>query len=170
MHVCLDVGYESDHALAACVAFQQWDDSSPTQELTLRVTNVRDYISGQFYERELPCLLAVLGRLNCVPETIVVDGHVRLDDAGCAGLGMHLFLELHRTTPVIGVAKSSFTGLTNAVTITRGTSSRPLFITAAGMSDQAAADRILQMHGPCRIPTMLSLVDQLSRGRQGNTD
>jgi deoxyribonuclease V len=39
-----------------------------------------------------------------------------------------------------------------------------LFITAAGVSLERAADYIKAMHGPFRLPTLLKRVDQLCRG------
>jgi len=42
-----------------------------------------------------------------------------------------------------------------------------LYVTAAGMRLQEAADRIQRMHGPHRIPTLLKRVDTLARGSAG---
>jgi deoxyinosine 3'endonuclease (endonuclease V) len=126
VNVCLDVGYFAGGATAACVVFNDWRDSEASRSVTVHVDEVRDYVPGHFYQRELPCLLAVLEKLNNSPTTIIVDGHVRLDDTGRPGLGLHLYDKLDRTTPVIGVAKSSFRGLTDAVAILRGDSDRPL--------------------------------------------
>ena len=163
VHICLDVGYFADGAIAACVAFEDWGDAEAIGTETVYIDEVHDYIPGRFYQRELPCLLAVLDKLDYSPTTIVVDGHVRLDASGTPGLGLHLYDKLNQRTPVIGVAKSSFRGLTDAATILRGDSDRPLFITAAGLSDCDAASLIKNMHGSHRIPTLLRLVDQLSR-------
>jgi len=164
MHVCLDVGYRHRSATVACVTFADWTDPAPSFSTTERFERVHDYIPGQFYRRELPCLLAVLGKLQDPPQTIVVDGQVHLDDSGRAGLGLRLFDELKGAVPFIGVAKSAFHALTKAVCIHRGNSSRPLYVTAAGVLCDEAAGCIRQMHGPFRIPTMLRLVDELSRG------
>lgn len=165
MHVALDVGYPNRGALAACVGFLDWTDAEPDLTLTAQIPEVEEYVPGQFYQRELPCLLAVLKKLEDTPDTIVIDGQVHLDDAEKPGLGMHLFEALNREVPVIGVAKSSFRGLTRAIEVYRGGSERPLFVTAAGMSDRDAADRIQQMRGEFRIPTLLKKVDQMSRGQ-----
>ena len=48
-------------------------------------------------------------------------------------------------------------------TIVRGESKNPLFITSEGIAVDEAAKLIQSMHGEFRIPTMLKLVDQLSR-------
>ncbi len=67
---------------------------------------------------------------------------------------------------VFGVAKSRFVGAVDAVPVTRGRSSRPLFVTAAGMDPEEAAEKIRIMHGAYRIPTMLKLADRLCRERE----
>lgn len=163
MHVCLDVAYEEDQARAAAVAFADWQDGAPSATYVAIIGAAAPYVSGQFFERELPCLLAVLEKLDAPPETVVIDGYVRLDDAGRPGLGMHLHRRLGGQTAVIGVAKSPFAGLT-CTAVLRGGSQRPLHITAAGMPEREAAERIAQMHGPRRLPTMIRLADRLSRG------
>ena len=63
---------------------------------------------------------------------LVVDGYTDLDPGGRPGLGAHAHAEFG--IPVIGVAKSRFRTATHAVPVMRGSSARPLFITAAGMS------------------------------------
>jgi deoxyribonuclease V len=65
--------------------------------------------------------------------------------------------------PVIGVAKSAFRTAIHAVPILRGTSARPLFVTAAGMPRDDAADLIRHMAGSFRLPDALRLVDALAR-------
>jgi deoxyribonuclease V len=62
---------------------------------------------------------------------------------------------------VIGVAKSRFRTATHAVPILRG-SSRPLFVTAAGMPAADAADLVRQMTGRYRLPDALRRADTLA--------
>ena len=164
-HICIDVGYGETSALAACVVFERFDLGQPQDEFTVTIGKVNDYVPGRFFERELPCIMAIVEQLDFTPATIVVDSHVRLNNDGSRlGLGGHLFNELNGEVPIIGAAKSSFRGLTNAIEIYRGTSDRPLFVTAAGMDELQAARLIQTMHGTHRIPTLLKRVDQLSRG------
>ncbi len=94
---------------------------------------------------------------------VVVDGYVWLDGVSVAGLGAHLYQALAGKVAVIGVAKRRFAGAGAAVEVVRGRSIRPLFITAAGMSAQTAAEHVRSMHGPNRIPTLLKRVDSLCR-------
>ena len=123
----------------------------------------RPYAPGAFYERELPCLLAVLGKVGGSLDVVVIDGYVWLSGDGRPGLGAHLHKELGGETAVVGVAKSSFDGAAFAEAVLRGKSARPLFVTAAGIPAPTAADWIRAMHGPHRIPTLLKRVDRLCR-------
>ena len=61
----------------------------------------------------------------------MVDGYADLETVGLPGLGAHAYAEFG--IPVIGVAKSRFRTATHAVPVVRGSSGRPLFVTAAGM-------------------------------------
>lgn len=167
----LDVGYTVRHGVesgrCAVVAFESWASRVPIREVTFDVRPVAPYVSGRLYERELPCLIAGLDALRRETveielTTVVVDGNVRLDPQGRPGLGMHLYRELAEQLPVVGVAKTAFRGL-DAVEVLRGKSSKPLFVTAAGMDERVAARKVAGMHGPHRIPTMLRRADQLSR-------
>jgi deoxyribonuclease V len=94
---------------------------------------------------------------------VVVDAYVWLaDDA--PGLGARLHEALGEAVPVVGVAKTSFRGATRAVQLLRGTSTQPLYVTAAEMSAETAATHVASMHGAHRIPALLRRVDQLARG------
>jgi deoxyribonuclease V len=162
MKACVDVHYAGSTAIAACVVFTDWRDSEPHSEHLSRIDGIAPYEPGRFFRRELPCIASVLATLPAPPDLVIIDGYVWLDDAR-PGLGAHLFDALARTTPVIGVAKTAFRGVTTARAITRGRSASPLFITAAGMSVDDAAECIRKMHGAYRMPTLLSHVDRLSR-------
>jgi deoxyribonuclease V len=101
-----------------------------------RGTRVAPYRPGEFYLRELPALRAVLARLSGLG-LLMVDGYADLDPDGRAGPGAHVHAEFG--IPVIGVAKSRFCAATRAVPVLRGSSVRPLFVTAAGMPAADAA-------------------------------
>jgi deoxyribonuclease V len=163
MIACVDVDYRADHAVAACVLFRDWLDAVPEAVWTHRVAPVAPYQPGQFYRRELPCLLAVLApRLDEIG-TVVVDGYVWLGDERSPGLGAHLYEALGRKVAVIGVAKTCFHSAGAAKAVLRGDSRRPLFVTAAGLDLITAAACVRRMHGGYRIPTLLRRVDQCCR-------
>jgi deoxyribonuclease V len=158
----VDVDYRDAGAVAACVLARAWADECPAAELVEPIAHVEPYEPGRFYRRELPCLLAVLGRVTDPLAAVVVDGYIWLGD-GRPGLGAHLYDALGRAVPVVGVAKTRFAPA-DAVEVARNGSRRPLFVTAAGLPAAEAARHVAAMPGPYRIPTLLRRVDQLCRG------
>jgi deoxyribonuclease V len=162
MIACVDADYRDRAARAACVLLPDWAAPEPRCEHVACLSGVAPYEPGRFYLRELPCLLAVLGAAGKTPEVVVIDGYVWLDAAGTPGLGGHLYEALARQAAVVGVAKTRY-ACTPAAYVLRGGSQRPLYVTAAGMDPDAAADHVRAMHGPYRIPTMLKRADQLAR-------
>lgn len=163
MIACVDVDYQDVGAVAACVCFERWNANTPTSESTVQVGDVEPYEPGQFFRRELPCILAVLKSLPDSPQVVIIDGYVWLGKQR-PGLGAHLYEALDKQVTVIGVAKTQFAGAEPVAQVTRGRSSVPLFVTAVGIAVADAASNIKAMHGPHRIPTMLKRVDQLCRG------
>ena len=116
--------------------------------------------ASQFSLRELPALRAVLRGVTGLV-LLIVDGYADLDPGGRPGLGAHAHAALG--IPVIGVAKSRFRAATHAVPVLRGTSARPLFVTAAGMARADAADLVRRMAGRHRLPDALRRADALAR-------
>ena len=141
--------------LAADAAF-----SARLTERIVFVPEVAPYRPGEFYLRELPPLRAVLDGVRGLG-LLVIDGYADLDPAGRPGLGAHAHAEFG--VPVIGVAKSAFRTATHAVPVLRGTATRPLFVTAAGMRRTEAADLVRRMAGRFRVPDALRRADALAR-------
>ena len=164
MIACMDVDYRETGGVAACVCFQAWSDGTSASESVVQIRDVAPYQSGQFFRRELPCILAVLKSLPESPEVVIVDGYVWLG-VRQPGLGAHLYEALGRRIAVIGVAKTRFVRAEPVEPILRGRSRCPLYVTAAGMDLAEAAGHIQAMHGPYRIPTLLKRVGQLGRGK-----
>jgi deoxyribonuclease V len=162
MIACLDVHYFGSSAASACVRFAGWEAREPAAERIQVVRPIEPYQPGQFYRRELPCLLAVL-KADPLPECAVVDGYVWLDGQGRAGLGAHLFEALERRVAVVGVAKTAFAGAAHAVAVLRPGSRRPLYVTAAGLESQEASRLVARMAGAHRIPSMLGRADAIAR-------
>ena len=159
----LDVHYFATHAQAACVVASGWSDAEPLAEYTAIHESPADYEPGAFFKRELPPLLTVLGRLPALPSVLLVDGYVWLDQDR-PGLGYHLQQALAPQPIVVGVAKTSFAGNRAALPVLRN-SSKPLFVTAIGISVEVAAEHIRDMAGQYRIPALLRRADQLAKGR-----
>ena len=164
--LAVDVHYSNSHAVVAGVGFAEWGDDIASSSYTSFIDKVDDYCPGEFYKRELPCILQLLAEHELSPEYILVDGYVDLDSGSRPGLGRHLYDTLQHQVKVIGVAKKPFQGITRESEIYRGTSNKPLFITCAGVRLAAAKTLVQSMHGEHRIPTLLKLVDRLSRKQQ----
>jgi deoxyribonuclease V len=161
--LAVDVGYNERAAQAAGVLFNRWDSEAPAREVKVEIGQVAEYVPGQFYLRELPCILELLARLDAEPDCIVIDGYVGLGEEQRPGLGHHLWISLGCRIPVIGVAKTYFHGTPAQSELYRGASARPLYVTSAGMPLDEAKGHIINMHGAYRVPTLLKAVDALSR-------
>ena len=168
MIAAVDVNYlDETTAVAAAVVFKEFTDTAHVAQYTAQVTDFGSYIPGKFYQRELPGIVVVLEKISEQIETVIIDGYVVLDDHR-PGLGYHLWQHLGGQTAVIGVAKSQFTGA-HPVTIIRGQSHRPLYITALGIDQDVAAEHILHMAGAYRIPSLIRHADHLAKESARNT-
>ena len=144
-----DVHYlEDGRASAAAVRFSDYSDAEPAAVYTQVLSGAADYLPGEFYRRELPGILSLLQTFDQAPDEMIVDGYVTLGNR--PGLGQHLFTTFNGKIPVIGVAKSRFEGALGTE-VYRGRSTRPLYVAAAGMDPEKAAERIRMMHGSYRI-------------------
>jgi deoxyribonuclease V len=163
----IDVGYFGNEALAAAVLFSKWEQGEADLVCTSKISGIVSYASGEFYLRELPCILAVLKKLNPLPNLVIVDGYVCLDESLRPGLGAHLHDALRRQCAVVGVAKSCYFKGRNVAEVMRGRSRKPLFVTSVGVDIEQAARGVRNMHGKNRIPTLLAKADRLSRSLSG---
>ncbi|MCR9142404.1 MAG: endonuclease V [bacterium] len=188
MKLAVDVLYRENRAQVAAILFADWADPGPLRTEVLEMQVESDYVPGEFYRRELPCIRNILADRFAGDELqhIVIDGFVYLDQNRRAGLGAHLYRELNGplaskrnseiaskengSISVIGVAKTAFHGMQPHATETdfyrtvrRGESQTPLYITATGLDLDAAADAIQSMHGKYRMPTLLKQLDRLTR-------
>ena len=159
MILAIDVDYREDHAVAAGVMFESWAAETPVSVYHTFIESVEDYVSGQFYKRELPCIQALLRQHDLAPKCIVVDGFVVLGAEQKPGLGMYLYNALEQKIPVVGVAKKSFAGVDGDAEIYRGESSKALFVSAVGIELKEAKMHIKNMHGKFRLPNLLKLAD-----------
>lgn len=157
----VDVHYPAHGgARAAAVLAADPSFSHVLAELTATVPQVPPYRQREFYLRELPPLRAVLREVADL-SLLVVDGYVDLDAQGRPGLGAHAHAAFG--VPVIGVAKTAFPTATHALLVLRGKSARPLFITAAGMPLDEAAELVSNMAGRFRLPDVMRRADALAR-------
>lgn len=168
MIYAFDTFYQENTAKTACIGFEDW----PSNEILFSKIMIRcideDYISGQFYKRELPCILEFMDDLQIAEnDIIVIDGYVLLDDHGKLGLGGYLFEHIGGKNPVIGVAKSNFQTIVHQKKeILRGSSTKPLYVSAMGINLEFASECIKQMAGDFRIPDLLKKLDMLTKARE----
>jgi deoxyribonuclease V len=159
--VAVDVHYlGSGGARAAAVVAADARFCGVVAERTEVLGEALPYRPGEFYLRELPPIRAVLSGLSGL-DLLVVDGYADLDPGGRPGLGAHAHAEFG--IPVIGVAKFAFRTATHAVPVLRGTSVRPLFVTAAGMPRDEAAELVRRIAGQHRLPDAMRRADKLAR-------
>jgi deoxyribonuclease V len=86
----------------------------------------------------------------------------RPDCGVCAAVDVH-YLRTGGARAAAVLAKSRFRTATHAVPVVRGSSGRPLFVTAAGMLAADAADLVRHMTGQYRLPDALRRADTLAR-------
>lgn len=164
MILAVDVHYRDSFAKAVGILFN-WNDEHPQKVIIKILKNIEEYIPGEFYKRELPCILEVLKELDLSEiESILVDGHVYVDNQKRNGLGAHLYKELNEKIPIIGVAKTSFQpNMQTVKSIYRGESTKPLFISVIGIDLMKSVDNIRNMKGEYRIPTVLKELDRITK-------
>lgn len=168
MNLVFDTYYfDHDKANTICLAFENWESAVPDYEFSEIKEGVEEYIPGQFYKRELPCILSLLEKGKTQIEDIsciVIDGFVYVDDHMKPGLGKHLYDALDSEIPIIGVAKTNFAAVERyKLPLKRRNSNTPLYISSVGIDMNTAYDLIKKMHGEHRIPTLLKKVDTLTR-------
>lgn len=157
----VDVHYpDAGGARAALVVGDSATFGTVTEEHVAELSTVDAYTPGLFFMRELPAILAALAETADL-DVVIVDGYVDLDPSGRKGLGA--YLRDHVRSVVVGVAKSRFGTATHALPVHRGGSTRPLYVTAAGIDPAEAAAMVSAMAGPHRIPDALRRVDRLAR-------
>ncbi|KAF2333260.1 endonuclease V [Flavobacterium daemonense] len=165
MILAFDTYYYDNKAKTICIEFTEWNQEKDFKVHTEIIDNVSEYIPGEFYKRELPCILSLLNKIDLKEDTIIiVDGFVYLDDDKKYGLGGHLYEKLNREIPIIGVAKTNFASIEkDKKTLLRGDSKKPLFVTSIGIDLEDAFQKIESMAGEFRIPTLLKEMDRLTK-------
>lgn len=157
MIYCLDVLYRDDSAQVACIGFKTWTDEEPSYQKLVHVPGpLEPYVPGQFYKRELPCLLLGLEGLIDI-DTAIVDSHVWL---GLDQPGLDYKLHESLSVPVVGIAKTKYLD-SPCSEVFRGQATKPLYVDSVNVVD--APELVRQMWGPYRIPYLIKLADSLSR-------
>lgn len=165
MILAFDTYYYSEKAKTVGLLFDTWEAEEPVEVFTEILDDVSEYIPGEFYKKELPCITSLLKKTGLDNiDYIVVDGYALLDDEGKYGLGGHLYNYLEEKIPVIGVGKTNFRTVEKSKReVFRGKSEKPLYVTAVGVDVDEASDYIKNMHGEYRMPTLLKQLDVLTK-------
>ena len=163
MLIAIDVFYRDDKGFSSGILFETWSAKNAVAEITATIDKVSPYIPGQFYLRELPCIEAILSRVDTPLSGIIIDGYVVLGPEERPGLGMELYRRLDPKTPIIGLAKSAFHGVPDKMKLFRGSSTRPLYVSAAGVGLDEAKACIACMAGNHRIPDLVQRADALCK-------
>ncbi len=163
MILAVDVAYRKDAAIVGGILFRNWTADKPVKELVISCAVPDNYMPGQFYRRELPCIAALLEQVPEKLDCIIIDGFVYLGSDREPGLGKHLRDILDEEVAVIGVAKTEFSETPESCEVLRGKSKNPLYVTADGINEERAKFLIKSMHGEDRIPTLLKYVDRLCK-------
>lgn len=165
MILAFDTYYFDGKAKTVCLEFTEWNQSENFKVHTEIIDNVAEYIPGEFYKRELPCILSLLNKIDLKKiEVIIVDGFVYLDDEKKYGLGGHLYEKLNQEIPIIGVAKTNFASIEkDKRSLFRGDSQKPLYVTAIGIELDDAFQNVESMAGEFRMPTLLKEMDRLTK-------
>lgn len=165
MIVAIDVHYRENEAKIVCLELDNWTDNVSSKTHIVYKRDVADYESGAFYKRELPCIIDIMEYVDLeMVECIIVDSYVYLDNEGKKGLGCYVFEHFEGKIPVVGVAKTSFHDNTkNVRPVLRGSSASPLFVTSIGIDVGVAVKHVVSMAGEFRMPTILKLLDTLTK-------
>ncbi|WP_338083382.1 endonuclease V [Flavobacterium azizsancarii] len=163
--LAFDTYYFDGKAKTVCLEFTEWNQSENFKVHTEIIGNVEEYIPGEFYRRELPCIISLLNQFDLKDiDFIIVDGFVYLDDEMKYGLGGYLYEKLNKEIPIIGVAKTNFASIEkNKRILLRGDSKKPLFVTAIGIDLDDAFEKVESMAGEFRMPTLLKEMDRLTK-------
>ncbi|HMV43460.1 MAG TPA: endonuclease V [Leptospiraceae bacterium] len=157
-----DVYYFEAYANGCCVVFKKEKEEKVLSEYSKKIEETSEYIPGEFYKRELPCILRTFDLIEEEIDIIILDSFVWLEE-GKKGLGGYLYEALEKKIPVIGVAKTYFRSVSSYKELYRGVSKKPLYISSIGIDLNYAFDLIQSLEGEYRIPNVLKRVDQLSR-------
>jgi deoxyribonuclease V len=188
--IAIDTYYYKDRAKTVGVIFNEWTDDSPEKIITSWLSSDKygPYIPGEFYKRELPCIMNLLDKVPDILDydAIILDGLARLpiinESDPVEGLGVHLEKALDEKYPnfrnnnphdkdkiygpaIIGVAKSPFSGCdkdSGIVKLYRGQAKTPLYINTTWFKESAskAGENIKSMAGDYRIPKLLKILDK----------
>lgn len=165
MVAVIDVDYGKEEASTAGIFAEKADSAKSCGFIRIKTKIYNEYKSGQFYKRELPCVQAVLKRINLAfVDLVIVDGYA---DFGTDKTPLGKFVYERNKIPIIGIAKKQcqYCILENTE-VFRGNSHNPLFVTSYGISQEEAKNIVKRMSGEYRLPYLVKLADACARGHE----
>lgn len=163
MKLAIKVERVGDGAVAAALAFDDWDAPEASKVYSTRIAQVDKPARGTLDLHELHCVLQLLHEHALAPDVIVIDGFVHLDAQETPGWGRHLHQALGGRVAIIGVSKKAMPGGPAQFQVFREEEAQPLVVTCVGIDIGAAKARLRTMHGKRRVPTLLKLVARLAK-------
>ncbi|MCP5150127.1 MAG: deoxyribonuclease V [Ectothiorhodospiraceae bacterium] len=114
----VDVGFTAGgRTTRAAVSVLAYPSLEPVEDALAEVPTAFPYVPGLLSFREIPAVMAALGRLRVRPDLLLCDGHGR---AHPRRFGLASHLGLLADLPSIGVAKTRLIGLHGPVPERRG--------------------------------------------------
>lgn len=174
MILAFDTYYYDGYSYTVCGAFESWN----SEKVKFFVSNRRkgidaEYIPGELYKRELPCIMQCLSHIKIDNVTsMVVDGFAWVvDEEGnqVPGLGKRLqdavLKEYGKNISVIGIAKNPYhKKIPNCEEVYRGISKKPLYVTCTENAFvNHYAINVELMFGEFRIPDIIKSIDTRTR-------
>ena len=174
MILAFDTYYCDGYSYTVCGAFESWN----SEKVKFFVSNRRkgidaEYIPGELYKRELPCIMQCLSHIKIDNVTsMVVDGFAWVvDEEGnqVPGLGKILqdavLKEYGKNISVIGIAKNPYhKKIPNCEEVYRGISKKPLYVTCTENAFvNHYAINVELMFGEFRIPDIIKSIDTKTR-------
>lgn len=178
MILITDVFYNENENAAhiGAITIEDWTSTTIAKQWEIDKKGIDcEYIPGQFYKREMPCLIELWNTISDEDkkniDTIIVDGFYDIWD-GRPGLGHHFhdwLIDNGYDVEVVGIAKNPCRE-TNEFTLPvyRTEASKTskwrnaLWVNGSNM-EHNYQEKVLKMDGKYRIPTMIKHVDKLSR-------
>ena len=103
MILAFDTYYFENRAKTVCISFDDWSNEGNYAVNSEIIEGIEEYVPGEFYRRELPCILSLLGKMapDQVEAIIVeitgnnakeigVEWMYQSDDAGFGGCVVNL--------------------------------------------------------------------------------
>lgn len=165
MVVIIDADYNEETRTGHVAGIVARDILAEKEEyvLTAIVTEIADYISGQFYRRELKSVKSIIEQMKKEEiDLIVIDGYA---DSGTEEHALGTFVFEEYNIPVIGIGKNKYNRcvLENLEVYRGKKSQKPLYVTSKGMDNEKAKELVKQMAGENRLPYFVKLADNRAR-------